>query len=76
MKASRPKQPKVEKAKEFLTLYLGDGPKPSNEVIEAARVADIGESSVEKAKAELGIKSRPAADGRWHYFPPKERPGG
>jgi hypothetical protein len=70
VKSSRPKQPKVDKAKEFLAAYLANGPALSADVIRDAKFADIGESSVEKAKNELGIKSRPGEDGRWYYHPP------
>lgn len=65
-------QPKVTRAKEFLSSYpFVDGTALSDEVIEAAQATDIGESSLEKAKKSLGITSKKDSDGRWRYVRPE-----
>lgn len=64
----KPKQPKVEQAKEFLRSYpFVNGSALTQDVMEAAKAVEIGESSLEKAKADLGIKSKYGSDGRWYW---------
>ncbi len=68
MLITKPKQPKVEQAKQFLRSYpFVNGSALSQDVIEAAKANEIGESTLEKAKGDLGIKSVYRSDGRWYW---------
>jgi hypothetical protein len=44
-------------AREWLRSFLADGPKPATEVEREARQAGFSESTLDRAKKELGIKS-------------------
>ncbi len=48
---------KTEAAKDFLKNLLSNGPRPQNEIMVAAKEAEIAERTLNKAKAELKIKS-------------------
>jgi putative DNA primase/helicase len=60
-------------AKAWLREYLKDGPKPSGEVIKAAKeLQNLGSRTVEKAKAELGVLS--GKDGKaWLWSLPQQK---
>jgi hypothetical protein len=46
-----------EEAKAFLKQFLADGPKPATAVYEQGKKIKLGESTLRKAKAELGVLS-------------------
>lgn len=48
---------KTEIAKDFLQNFLGNGSRPQNEIVTAAQEIEISERTLNKAKAELKIKS-------------------
>jgi hypothetical protein len=55
----------VERAAAFLMSFLEEGPRNSREVWARAREHDLSESTLRRAKAELGVRSeRVWADGR------------
>lgn len=58
-------------AADFLRTELADGPRPAKEIIAAAVEAGHHRRTIERAKAELGIKSQrvggAAGGGRWEW---------
>jgi hypothetical protein len=50
----------LEIASDFLVTQLRDGPRPAREVLAAARAERIAERTLERARARLGIRSRPS----------------
>lgn len=48
---------KLDEAKDFLREFLSEGEKPQTAVMNAADSLDIAKRTLDKAKAELGIKS-------------------
>ncbi len=58
-------------AKQFLRAELKDGPVGSEQVKKDARGADISESTLKRAKREMGIVSKKQSDGSWSFVPPE-----
>ncbi len=57
---------KVEQAKDVITGILKEGPRGSNEVMEACKAEGIGESSYHKARKGLGVRSeKEGLSGGW-----------
>jgi AAA domain len=77
--ADRDKKSALLEAKAFLRVALKDGPVGSEQVKKDARGADISESTLKRAKREMGIASKKQADGSWSFVPPDapavEEPG-
>lgn len=48
---------KLEEAKAFICDFLADGSKPQTEILAAAELHGIAKRTLDKAKAELGVKS-------------------
>lgn len=71
IRASKPRESAIDKGKEFLAAYLASGPARATTVVEAAKTAGIGHSSLNKAKAELGvITKRIGPDRYWQWSLP------
>jgi len=66
---------KLEDAKEFLIELLKDGPVPSLDVSEAAKENYISESTLNRAKLKLKIKSKREGglgrEGEWYWRLPE-----
>jgi putative DNA primase/helicase len=56
----------LNEAKEFLKKVLGDGPLEATSVQVKAKEAGICETTLQRAKRSLGIKSDKNGD-RWHW---------
>lgn len=68
-------KPAVDKGKELLSGLLAHGPVPQSDVLADAKAIDIGESSLKKAKRELGVVSeRDGKAGRWMWRLPADDP--
>jgi putative DNA primase/helicase len=76
--AQAPRAPRpataLERAVEALKELLGDGPAPANEVQAYLQEARIAKRTAERAKAEMGILSRPEK-GRWVWELPSNGSG-
>lgn len=55
----------VQDAKEWLADLLRDGPKPAAEVYAAAKQAGHPQRTVQRAKAQLGVRSEKLGSGSW-----------
>lgn len=64
--SGEPKVTKLKAAKDFLTEFLSDGPKPSTEIFEAAEVDGIKRRTLFTAKEELEITATKVGD-KWHW---------
>ena len=64
--SGEPKVTKLKAAKDFLTEYLADGPKPSTEIFEAAEADGIKRRTLFTAKEELEITATKIGD-KWHW---------
>lgn len=64
--SGEPKVTKLKGAKDFLTNYLANGPKPSTEIFEAAEAEGIKKRTLFNAKDELEISATKVED-RWHW---------
>ena len=64
--SGEPKVTKLKAAKDFLTEFLSDGPKPSTETFEAAEVDGIKRRTLFTAKEELEITATKVGD-KWHW---------
>jgi hypothetical protein len=53
----RPAGQAVDEARSFLEEFLGEGPRPSDEVYREAQAAGISRRTLERAKAEMDIQS-------------------
>lgn len=65
-----------DEASTFLREELRDGPRPTKDVVQAARDAGISQRTLERAKADLGVSSRKAGFGRgweWHLLSSEDR---
>jgi hypothetical protein len=51
---------------------LATGPKPSQEIEEAAEADGISRRTLFRAKKELGVKAK-KEDGGWHWYPPQQQ---
>ena len=60
------KMSKTDEAKQFLKDFLSDGSKPQTEIVAAAEVQGIAKRTLDKAKAELKIKSY-SSDKKWFW---------
>ena len=49
----------VDEAIDWLRTALSDGPRPSKELEEEARKNEISGKTLERAKKEIGVESRP-----------------
>jgi energy-coupling factor transporter ATP-binding protein EcfA2 len=62
-----------DEAIEFLEAELGEGPRPTQEIKNAARAAAISDRTLARAKADLGIKStKDGLNGGWRWRLPKD----
>lgn len=68
----RDKKSALQEAKDFLREALTDGRVPAERVKKDARGADISESTLKRAKREMGIASKKQSDGSWNFVPPEE----
>lgn len=64
--SGEPKVTKLKQAKDFLTEYLANGPKPSTEIFEAAEVTGVKKRTLFMAKDELEISATKVGD-KWHW---------
>lgn len=64
--SGEPKVTKLKCAKEFLTSYLANGPKPSTEIFEAAEAEGVKKRTLFNAKDELEISATKVGD-KWHW---------
>ena len=53
----------IARAKDFLLTYLADGKKPSKEVVEASKERGISLRTLERARADLGVRTKRHGDG-------------
>lgn len=60
------KTTKTDTAKQFLQDFLADGSKPQSEIVTAAAEQGIAKRTLDRAKAELKIKSY-SSDKRWYW---------
>lgn len=64
-----------EDAKAFLNELLNDGPVPANRVKREAKQAMIAEKTLQRAKADLGVRSKReggiGSEGEWFWYLPK-----
>jgi hypothetical protein len=56
---------KLDQAGQFLIEQLAGGPKPAQELLNAAKVAGIADASLRRAKSKLSIGSEKSPDGQW-----------
>lgn len=64
--SGEPKVTKLKAAKDFLTEFLSDGPKPSTEIFEVAEADGIKRRTLFTAKEELEITATKVGD-KWHW---------
>jgi hypothetical protein len=76
------KKPKAtDRAAEFLTVLLANGPLPINDILAIAEEAGISEASIRRVKPKLPIHDRPemGPDGKmhsvWHWIPASNQSG-
>jgi hypothetical protein len=69
------KSPTVrEEAKEFLADLLANGPVPKADIEDAAEGNCISESTLRRAKSDLGVTARKDGEnGAWRWHPPKTK---
>ena len=64
----------VDEAADFLREALADGPRPAEEILKEARKAGIAERTLNRAKAQLGVRTKRIGEpgkrggGTWHWY--------
>lgn len=64
----------LDRAEEFLSAELRDGPKPIKALETAAHAAGISKASLQRAKDQMGAKSKKGSAGWEWYLPPPVMP--
>ena len=64
-----------EEAAAFLKDILAEGPKPAREVFSEAEDAGVAKRTLERAKTQIGAKSKKNQDGNWRWELPQDCQG-